>query len=61
MYSETTTKRELLRLSHLAKQIPSIKNPEERTKAIIDISRQIAEFNAHTDRYKIRYERGEIK
>ena len=61
MYSESKTKRELLRLSHLANQIPSIKDPEEKTKAVVDISNQIAEFNRNTDRYKIRYERGEIK
>lgn len=61
MYNETKTKSELLRLSHKAKQIPKIQNPEDRIKAIIEISNEVAIFNTHTDRYHIRYERGEIK
>lgn len=61
MYNESKTKRELLRLSHLAKQIPKMATPDERIKAVIELSNEIALFNAHSSRYKIRYERGEIK
>lgn len=61
MYNETQTKRELLRLSHLAKQIPHIKDPAEKIKAVVNLSNEIQSFNRHTNRYHIRYERGEIK
>ena len=61
MYNETKTKQELIRLNHLARQIPKMSTPEDRIKAVIDLSHEIKIFNNHTDRYKIRYERGEIK